>query len=246
MLFFAVLILVCIFGPFICKAEDKARAASEQRAEQARRQAAAEAAREKAEFAATQAAAKAAATAARKEEQQRKKAEREAEQRKKQAEKLEAARQLAEYQERALKAEKERKALQAGTVATKAPAPDPEEKPAPDPVRKANNAPKSFPQKFAGEVVAFTGTLPTMKRKEAIQATKDRGGQAYETINTKCTLLVVGERPGTQQLERAERWNIPTITWEEWFQRSEISWRMRKYCVSVAAEKGWKRATNAA
>ena len=249
MLFFTVLILVCIFGPVICKLEEKARKAEEERTEQARQEAARRAARDKANFAAAQAKAKADAAAARKEDQQRKKAERETEQRKKQAEKLEAARRLAEYRERALKAEKELRALQTGARTTKAPAKKPEEapakkpveKPAPDPEQKPANAPKSFPQKFTGEAVAFTGTLPTMTRKEAIQATEKRGGRAFETINTKCTLLVIGERPGKQQLERAATWNIQTITWEEWFQQAEISWRMRKYCAAMAAEKGWKR-----
>lgn len=242
MLFFVVLIAVCIFGPFIYKAEDKAKAAAEQRAKHARREAAREAQRLKAEFAAAQAEARAAEVVARKAEQQRKKAEREAEQKRKQAEKLEAARQLAEYRERALQAEKELKALQSGSPAPVKPQAQ-ESKPAlanvPEsaPVKPAaGNAPKSFPQTFAGEKIAFTGTMPTMTRKEAIQATKDRGGQAYETINTGCTLLVIGQRPGRQQQDRAESWNIPTITWEEWFQRAEISWRRRQYMKAIASE----------
>lgn len=253
MLLIVVLIAVCIFGPFICKAEDKAKAAAEQRATQARFEASQEAQRQKAAFAAAQAEARAAEAAARKTEQQRKKAEREAEQQRKRAEreaeqkrkqdeKLEAARQLAEYRERALQAEKELKALQAGSPAQEKPqapkpVPAPAHVPESAPVQPAaENAAKSFPQTFTGEVVAFTGTLPTMTRKEAIQATKDRGGRAYETINSRCTLLVIGQRPGRQQQDRAESWNVPTITWEEWFQRAEISWRRRQYMKALASE----------
>lgn len=46
------------------------------------------------------------------------------------------------------------------------------------------------------------------------------GGQGYETINTRCTLLVVAENPGRNQLDKAARWHVPTITWEEWWERA--------------------------
>lgn len=176
---------------------------------------------------------KKAAAAARKAEQEQRKAEREAELRRKRAERLAAARELAELRKRALQAEKELRALQSGR---QSPAP---EKPAADPAPvkdPADNARQSFPQTFTGEVVAFTGTLPTMTRKEAIRATNDRGGRAYESINTHCTLLVVGERPGNNQLERADNWAIKKITWEQWFERAEISWRRRKIAQSMMKE----------
>lgn len=164
---------------------------------------------------------KKAAAVARKAEQERRKVEREAEIRRKRAERLAAARELAEYRERALQAEKELQAIRNGK-----PAADPEPvKPVadPSPVKDpADNARQSFPQTFTGEVVAFTGTLPTMTRREAIQATKDRGGCAYETINTRCTLLVVGERPGNNQLDRADNWAVRKITWKQWFNLAGI------------------------
>ena len=119
-------------------------------------------------------------------------------------------------------------------------APDPEAAEAaggqePERVHPAS-APQPFPQAFAGEVVAFSGTLPTMTRKEAVKAVKDRGGRAYESIHADCTILVVGEKPGKQQQERAERWNIKTITWEEWFKRAGISWRRRQVAMAIASD----------
>ena len=164
---------------------------------------------------------KKAAAAARKAEQERRKVEREAELRHKRAERLAAARELAELRERQLKAEKELRAIRSGSPAA---APDPA-KPAavPSPVKDpAGNAGKTFAQSFAGETIAFTGTIPTMTRREAIQATTDRGGRAYETINTRCTLLVVGERPGNNQLDRADNWAVRKITWKQWFNLAGI------------------------
>lgn len=76
---------------------------------------------------------------------------------------------------------------------------------------------------FAGETVAFTGSCPKLQRRYMISHTERLGGKGYETINTRCTLLVVGEKPGKNQLEKAERWNVPTITWEEWWQRAFAS-----------------------
>lgn len=244
-------VALMIISPLVKSRRESARElfAAQQaaaRAEERRR-----AADAKAEAARAEAAQKKAVTAARKAEQERRKAEREEEQRRRQAERIAAARELAELKERQLKAEKELRALQASKPAedpAPAAAPDPAAPmqsaptapvpaPAPDPVKApAANAPKLFPQTFAGEAVAFTGTMPTMTRAEAIRATKDRGGSAYERINTHCTLLVIGERAGSQQRERARSWNISVITWEEWFQRAEISWRRRAVAQSMLKE----------
>lgn len=73
---------------------------------------------------------------------------------------------------------------------------------------------------FAGETVAFTGSCPKLQRRYMVMHTERLGGKGYETINTRCTLLVVGEKPGKNQLEKASRWNVPTITWEEWWKRA--------------------------
>ena len=58
---------------------------------------------------------------------------------------------------------------------------------------------------FGGEIVAFTGTIPGMTRREAMQAVEANGGKAYSTMPAAATLLVVGEQPGSEKLELAER-----------------------------------------
>jgi len=73
---------------------------------------------------------------------------------------------------------------------------------------------------FAGENIAFTGTCPKLERRAMISHTNRLGGKGYETINTRCTLLVIGERPGSNQQERAAKWHIPTCTWQEWYRRA--------------------------
>ena len=76
---------------------------------------------------------------------------------------------------------------------------------------QANAAPALLPgglrgnNMFGGEVVAFTGTIPGMTRREAMQAVEANGGKAYSTMPAAATLLVVGEKPGSEKLELAER-----------------------------------------
>lgn len=64
---------------------------------------------------------------------------------------------------------------------------------------KGNNA-------FAGEVVAFTGTLDGMTRAEAIKAVEDNGGKAFKTMPAGTTILVVGDKPGMNKMDKADRW----------------------------------------
>lgn len=59
---------------------------------------------------------------------------------------------------------------------------------------------------FAGETVAFTGTLPGMTRREAIEAVKKNGGKAYDNMPAGTTILVVGDRPGKRKLDNADKW----------------------------------------
>lgn len=76
---------------------------------------------------------------------------------------------------------------------------------------QANAAPALLPgglrgnNMFGGEIVAFTGTIPGMTRREAMQAVEANGGKAYSTMPAATTLLVVGEKPGSEKLELAER-----------------------------------------
>jgi NAD-dependent DNA ligase len=137
-------------------------------------------------------------------------AEREAQRQQKQAAKLEAARQMAEYAAQTLQAEKELHAIRAANERKEAHAQEPPavERPTDDPSPFApvgNNA-------FAGHCVAFTGTLPGMTRAEAIQAVAANGGRAFEEMPACTTLLVVGDRPGTGELDRAEKWGVKKIS----------------------------------
>lgn len=59
---------------------------------------------------------------------------------------------------------------------------------------------------FAGQTVAFTGTLPNMPRAAAIAAVVANGGKAYETMPAGTTLLVVGDKPGMNKLDKADKW----------------------------------------
>lgn len=69
-----------------------------------------------------------------------------------------------------------------------------------DPGRqRGNNA-------FVGQMVAFTGTLPEMTRREAIAAVQANGGKAFEDMPAGTTMLVVGENPGMRKLDKADEW----------------------------------------
>ena len=84
--------------------------------------------------------------------------------------------------------------------------------PAPKPVTYCGN------NAFAGHVVAFTGTLPGMTRREAIEAVKKNGGTAFESMPAATTLLVVGDRPGTRKQDKADEWpSCRKITAEQFF-----------------------------
>lgn len=147
-------------------------------------------------------------------EREKAKAAREAEQERKRADRLEIARQRAEYAERELAAKRELKALErAQIIPVQDDQPD---KPAvterPKPKITGNNA-------FKGHVVAFTGKLPGMTRREAIKAVQDNGGRAYEKMPVGTTLLVVGDKPGMCKMDKADEWigQVRKITAAQFF-----------------------------
>lgn len=166
-------------------------------------------------------------------------AAREAEQQRKQAARLEAARQRAEYAERELAAKREMKALERAQIIPDA-EPDteptaPDNKPtAPDarPKFKGNNA-------FAGQVVAFTGRLPGMTRREAIQAVQDNGGRAYTKMPAGTTLLVVGDKPGMCKMDKADEWigQVRKITAAQFFAMLEepLTLELEEFAAMFAA-----------
>lgn len=189
------------------KQEAAARAAAEkERAERARK---AETERRKAEQATALEAARAEKFAAR--EAARKAAD------ERRAEKLEAARLLAEYRERAFAAARELKALDVALKAS-APVQAPEQRPetistaAPDPVRPSapETAPDNAPKPFAGQIVSFTGKLRSMTRAQAAEIVRKGGGKAFtKAMPAGTTLLVVGDIAGdgnTGKLDKADEW----------------------------------------
>lgn len=146
------------------------------------------------------------------------KAEREAGQQRRRDEKLAQARELAELRERALDAARELKALERAGSIPAGPEPKPVEL---KPVELKPVAPKRQDNgAFAGQVVAFTGRLPGMTRREAIQAVRDNGGRAYEKMPAGTTLLVVGDRPGMCKLDKADEWigQVRKITAAQFFE----------------------------
>ncbi len=215
--------------PAVHRANKAERARREQEAE---RTAAAEQRRQDAERRQAIQAAKAA-------EREAARAAREAEQQRKQAARLEAARQRAEYAERELAAKREMKALERAQIIPDT-EPDneptePDNKPtAPDarPKFKGNNA-------FAGQVVAFTGRLPGMTRREAIQAVQDNGGRAYTKMPAGTTLLVVGDKPGMCKMDKADEWigQVRKITAAQFFAMLEepLTLELEEFAAMFAA-----------
>jgi len=138
-----------------------------------------------------------------------KRLEREARQAEAHAAKVARATELAELAERKLAAEREIAALRSQRSATiqAAPAAIPSPVRPSSPTRPDHSAPKPF----AGQIVAFTGTLldadgRRVTRREAIELVQRLGGRAFETMPAGTTLLVVGERPGNAKLDKADAW----------------------------------------
>lgn len=219
--------------PAVHRANKAERVRREQEAERA---AAAEQRRQDAERRQAIQAAKAA-------EREAARAAREAEQQRKQAARLEAARQRAEYAERELAAKREMKALERAQIIPDAePDTEPDNEPTePDtkptatdarPKIKGNNA-------FAGQVVAFTGRLPGMTRREAIQAVQDNGGRAYTKMPAGTTLLVVGDKPGMCKMDKADEWigQVRKITAAQFFAMLEepLTLELEEFAAMFAA-----------
>lgn len=196
--------------------EAAARAAAEAEAKAAAKRAAevrrCEEERRRREAEARQAAAKAAAAEAKRREREAKQAERAAAAEKKRHEReaiqaanhsvrLARAAELAEQAERRLAAEREIARLRHESAESKRPDIIPAlAKPAAKPLSPIGNG------AFAGQVVSFTGRLPGMTRNEAIEAVRRNGGKAFATMPAATTLLVVGDRPGMQKLDKADAW----------------------------------------
>lgn len=71
------------------------------------------------------------------------------------------------------------------------------------------------PATLAGLAVCITGIVPGFKGRQAEDAAERRGARTTKNVSSRTALLVVGDNAGRDKLDRAERWNTPTITARE-------------------------------
>lgn len=69
---------------------------------------------------------------------------------------------------------------------------------------------------LAGKTFLFTGTLPTLKRKEAEEMAEAKGGKILSGVSTKLDYLIAGEKAGSK-LEKAKKLGSVNIISEEEF-----------------------------
>lgn len=62
---------------------------------------------------------------------------------------------------------------------------------------------------FYKQHIVFTGKIPGLTRREAIQVVFDNGGDYGNQIRQKTTILVVGEYPDNNFIETAKKGLIP-------------------------------------
>ena len=75
---------------------------------------------------------------------------------------------------------------------------------------------KKGPQPFKGQVFAFTGELSRWSREEAKRLVENLGAETADSISSRVTYLVVGEKPGSK-LEKAQKYKTIKIINEEEF-----------------------------
>lgn len=78
-----------------------------------------------------------------------------------------------------------------------------------------SSAPQS--DEFKGKTFVFTGTLTKLKRDEAEEIVKKRGGRASGSVSKQTTYLVAGENAGSK-LTRAEELKVPVLTEDEFLE----------------------------
>lgn len=201
---------------------DRKQREAERKAAAAKR-AAQEAENRRRQEAEAQQAAKVAAQEQKRAEREKREAERKAAA---EAKHLEAMRRREELHQQKMRQLAELQAAQAAVAPTQQPDAKKETTPseaaavAPVPALKQPTSP-AHDGTFAGQTVAFTGTLPNMSRAEAVQAVRDRGGKAFaKEMPAGTTMLVVGRLQGdedTNKLRRADQYigQIRKITAEQ-------------------------------
>ncbi len=71
---------------------------------------------------------------------------------------------------------------------------------------------------FSGETVVLTGTLSSMSRPEAQKLIEEAGGVCANSVSSKVTLVIAGEKAGSK-LDKAQKLGIPVVGEEELFAR---------------------------
>ncbi len=119
------------------------------------------------------------------------------------AAKLARANELREISEKRLAAERALKSLQTGSI---------------PPTSSAGSMSSASGHAFSGQVVAFTGSIPGVKRADAIAEIKRQGGRAYNgDMGADVTMIIVGNvRKETDKLRKAKAWGIKQVPASEW------------------------------
>lgn len=63
--------------------------------------------------------------------------------------------------------------------------------------------------------MCITGIVPGFKGHQAEDAAERHGARTTKNVSSRTSLLVIGHNAGRDKLNRAERWNTPTITARE-------------------------------
>ncbi len=79
-----------------------------------------------------------------------------------------------------------------------------------------NQISKISDERFTDKSFLFTGKMNTLKRDEAEQAVRDRGGRVASSVSAKLDILVVGENAGSK-LDKAKKLGSVKIMSEQEF-----------------------------
>ena len=81
-------------------------------------------------------------------------------------------------------------------------------------VRRRRHASAPHSDELKGKTFVFTGTLVRLKRDEAEDMVKQRGGRASGSVSKQTAYVVAGESAGSK-LARAQELNVPVLTEDE-------------------------------
>jgi replication factor C subunit 1 len=85
-----------------------------------------------------------------------------------------------------------------------------------EPITKAlQSLNHSRPATLAGLAVCITGIVPNLKGTQAETAAQRRGARTTKNVSSKTQLLVIGDNAGDTKIQRAEYFNTPIITSDE-------------------------------